>query len=185
MSNIKCSACGTIWNVANPSAAKKSSAAREQESQDSEDVSDSTEGVSPGLMITIAGGVLALLVLLGVGVAVMSGSTKKPAATEQPTTAQPTEKVKLVYRIVKLPEDQRKKIYYDYRLAAGSSVEKKVFLPKDSAARRGLESTMGAIVKRELTQLALIHKISDDDIQQIILEGQDKDWPPRRAPATP
>ena len=136
-------------------------------------------------MITIAGGVLALLVLLGVGVALMSGSTKKPAATEQPTTAQPTEKVKLVYRTVKLPESQRKKIYYDYRQVAASSVEKTAFLPKKSATGRGLQNTMEAIVKRELTQLALIHKISEDDIQQIILEGQDKDWPPRRAPATP
>ena len=132
MSNIKCSACGTIWNVANPSAAKKTSAARERDSKDSEEVSDSDAGVSPGMMISIAGGVLALLVLLGIGVAIMTGSTnQKPAATEQPAaTAQPTEKVKLVYRTVKLPESQRKKIYYDYRQVAASSVEKNRLLAK-------------------------------------------------------
>lgn len=131
-----------------------------------------------------------LLVLLGVGMSLMTGggskngsSSSKSADSDTPTKTQPYEKVKIEFTVVDLPEPQRKKIYYDFRLAAGSTIDKKVFLPgKDKPGGSNFDNTMGAIAKREVTHLALIHRVKDEDIYNIILEGDAKEWPPRKTP---
>ena len=89
------------------------------------------------------------------------------------------EKPPAYYRIVKLPESTRKKIYESFRIAASSSVEKKVMVPKASVAAKIMKSTMTAMVDREVTMLALQHRIEPDDVLQIVAEGNDKGWPPK------
>ncbi len=87
----------------------------------------------------------------------------------QPVNAEP-------YREIALPESTRQQIYHDYRQAAGSTVEKQVPIPKDSAVRGALGRTLGQTLDREITLHASIHNISEDDVKEIIKEGNAKQW---------
>ena len=82
-----------------------------------------------------------------------------------------------------MPESTRKTIYLDYRKLVGSSTEKKVMIMKESPVNKGLQGMLGKTVDREITHFSLIHQISEDDVRQIIAEGDAKQWPgARRGP---
>ncbi len=196
MANARCPGCGTVWDVNHPNnakvAAKQTNAKGPSDQPSSKPSAKESKTKSAAARrrqtaaITVAGGMLALLVFGGVAVVMMTGGQDSPPAAQTPVEAE-TPKEKVVYRIVNLSEAMRKKIYYDYRLAAGSSVEKKVMVSKDSVTAKTLGKTMNLMMDREIKMQALINKISEDDMMQIIAEGDDKGWPPKKKtpPAKP
>ncbi|MEM9827358.1 MAG: hypothetical protein AAF958_12245 [Planctomycetota bacterium] len=80
------------------------------------------------------------------------------------------------YREVKAPENLRKKIYKDLRMAADSSTGAKVPLGKDSAIRKHLNKTMQKVLDREFKMQALQNNMSEDDVREIFKEGTAKQW---------
>ena len=54
---------------------------------------------------------------------------------------------------------------------------------KDSPVNKALQSTLGKINDREVTHFSLIHKITEEDVMQIVAEGDAKQWPGSRPPA--
>ncbi|NND95819.1 MAG: hypothetical protein HKN47_00650 [Pirellulaceae bacterium] len=194
MTNVKCSACGTVWDVNNPVAAKrpsktsaKSSGGKSADEKSSGDRGKTKSGgKNQTTMIAIAGGSFAALVIAGISVVLLTGGDKDSANEPASQTAVAEPAAKPTYRVVDLPESTRKKIYSDYRKTASSSVEKKLMIPKDSIARQTVEKTMGALVAREVTHFSLLYNISEDDVMQIVAEGDAENWPgKKKEPATP
>tara|TARA_R110002049_G_scaffold72490_7_gene187590 strand:- start:173153 stop:173752 length:600 start_codon:yes stop_codon:yes gene_type:complete len=193
MANIKCGSCGAIWNVNNPaasSAATQASSRKPQRSTLKNSSSDSANSHMKVLAISI-GGLLVLLALVGIGIAMfVSGSPEpvaEPIAQPQPPTVAAAPKPVPVqtaptFREVDLPESTRQAIYLDYRKLVESSTEKKVMIMKESPVNKSLQNMLGKTVDREIVHFALIHKISEDDVLQIIAEGDAKQWPGSRAP---
>ena len=187
MSHVKCSSCGTVWDVNNPGAAKKpagkSTASPAADKESKKPRKSNAAKKKQAALIGVASTLVALIAIAGICVVLFSGggddtesetTTQNTSSTTQTATVDPLPS----FREVKLPESTRKKIYYDYRQAASSSVEKKVFLPKDSKASQILSGTMEKIVDREVTAMAIMHKVKDEDILEIVKEGDAKGWPP-------
>ncbi|WP_419189168.1 hypothetical protein [Stieleria marina] len=178
MANVKCSQCGTVWDVNNPPKSKPAA----QPATDSTPTPKTKSAASKRrqtAMIALAGSLFSLLALAGLGIILFTGGDEPQQEQAPPVVAEaPVEKG--TYRIVKLPESTRKKIYHDYRLASGSSVEKKVMVTKDSVAAKTLGKTMNLIMDREVTHMALLNNISEEDVMQIVAEGNAEGWPPKK-----
>ncbi|KAA5543839.1 hypothetical protein FYK55_11765 [Roseiconus nitratireducens] len=80
------------------------------------------------------------------------------------------------YRVVDLPDSTRKKIYQDYQRMIDSSFGKAKRIPASGQAGTALRDMLGKTVQREITGLALIHHITEEDIYEIIKEGDAKGW---------
>jgi hypothetical protein len=89
--------------------------------------------------------------------------------TIKPATPEP-------YRIINLPEEQRRRIYNDYRKVARTTVEKPLVLPQGSKPRQSLEDMLQKTYDRELTHFAALHDITVADVQEVIKEGDAKVW---------
>ncbi len=198
MTMVKCSSCSTVWDVNNPSAAKKrpspnrpaaGGAAKPADSGAEQPKKKRSQPAAKKQMYTalatVVGGLVVLLVVAGFAIVLLTGGgdDDSTAQTESTTSdvadTEERETPPAYYRVVKLPESTRKKIYESFRIAASSSVEKKVMIPKNSVAAKGLASTMSSMVDREVQMLSLQHNISTDDVLQIVAEGNDKGWPPK------
>lgn len=182
MANIRCSQCSTVWDVNNPPSVKAAPKSQEKGSETATPKKRSEASKRrQAAMIAVAGSFFTFLALAAIAAIMFTGG-------EKPTPAEPEPQIAIAeqtidpgdYRVVKLPESTRRNIYRDYRLTAGSSVEKKVMVPKDSVAAQTLGKTMNALVNREVTHLALLNNITDDDVMQIVAEGNAKGWPPQR-----
>ena len=189
MANVKCGSCGMIWNVNQPAAARVSRSTAQGSPKASSSANNHVAFLAAGI-----GGLLGVLALVGVAIAFFVRSSPEPLAEPAPppapvappaVTAQATPKPPVpTYREVDLPESLRKGIYLDYRKLVGSSTEKKVMIMKDSPVNQSLQSMLGKTVDREITHFSLIHKISEDDVRQIIAEGDAKKWPGAREDQT-
>jgi hypothetical protein len=80
------------------------------------------------------------------------------------------------FRVVDLPESTRKKIHADYQRMIASSFGKSKRIPKSGAAGQALEGMLQGTVERERRRMALIYDISEEDILQIVAEGEAKGW---------
>ena len=182
MTNVKCPSCGQVWNVNNPDAA----APRAKSKATAED--ESSNGGNAAMVAVISGAVV-LLAIAGIALVLfLPDAAKEPP--EAPTssevvTAEPTADEPPSYREVDLPESTRQKIYSDYRRMAMSSIEKKLMIPKDSPVRNSVEGMLTKTVDREITHFALVYKISEEDVMQIVAEGDAKQWPGSRKPTAP
>jgi len=78
------------------------------------------------------------------------------------------------FRVVNLPESTRKKIYQEFQRME-ASMGKAQRLP-DGEAGKAFRSMLGKTADREVTRMALAYNISEADIQEILKEGQAKDW---------
>jgi hypothetical protein len=165
MTNIKCPSCGAVWDVNNPVAVKPAAAEQAEEPS-----SDSHVPLIAGLA-----GVVVFLAIAGLAIIFLL-PTKDPPAPSQ-VDAVPSDTAVATYREVKLPESTRQKIYFDYRRMVASSTEAKLLIPKGSPVQVRLQETLETIVQREITHFALIYKVSEDDIMQIVAEGDAKKWP--------
>ncbi|MGB7347883.1 MAG: hypothetical protein WBD20_26900 [Pirellulaceae bacterium] len=179
MTNVKCSQCATVWDVNHPPAAKavKKSAASQRSDADDDGHRSAASKKRQSAVIALVGSLFVVFALATIGVILFTGG-EDPAPPPVETVAEETPKEKGTYRVVNLPESTRRNIYRDYRLTASSSVEKKVMVSKDSVAAKTVGKTMGLIVDREVTHMALLNGISEEDVMQIVAEGDAEGWPP-------
>ena len=150
MSNVKCQSCGAIWNVANPSAASSGGASRSASPQSGSGSKDDSS--ISGMVIGLIGGgsVLGLGLLGAVFVlnrnplqpnptnSVGSPSAQHTAAAIAANAPEPTIKpaVPEPYREIGVPEEERRRIYNEYRQMAVTTVEKPLLVPQGSAMRQ-------------------------------------------------
>ncbi|MEL7266805.1 MAG: hypothetical protein AAFP69_18620, partial [Planctomycetota bacterium] len=79
--------------------------------------------------------------------------------------------------VTKLNIQQRKKIYSDYKLVRGSSLDKTNKIPIPfKKVRDKIESTSEGIVDRELKRMAVLYDIEIQDVYSIIAEGDREEW---------
>ena len=177
MTDIKCPSCGQVWNVNQPQAAAPTSTPTS-----SGDQANSNAAVLAG----VAGAVV-MLAILGISLVLFLPVTED--ATTDPVSNSKPEEIDVAvvespssYREVDLPESTRKQIYWDYRLMAKSSIEKKLMIPKDSPVRSSVEGMLQKTVDREVKHFSLLYNISEDDVMQIVAEGDAKQWPGSKKP---
>lgn len=177
MANIKCPQCATIWNVGNPDAAQLGAgakAARQAAAVEAEE--DDSKKSQSAIIAAMVGGAMVLIAIMGISVMILS-STPAPSEivsdeveeTIKPRTPEP-------YRIVKLPEEQRRRIYDDYRSVARTTVETPLMVPQGTKVRASLENMLEKTYDRELVRFAALHDIEVEDVLEIIKEGDAKVW---------
>ena len=77
-----------------------------------------------------------------------------------------------------LSEEMRKKVYLDYRSVARTTLEKPLPLPQGSPPRQALEDMLQKTFDREIMRFAALHRITVEDIHEVIKEGDAKQWDP-------
>lgn len=184
MASTKCPACGAVFSVSGAASPAASSASPKRVPADEDSGGPSGERLGQWLIV---GGV-ALLAVIGLVVLTMTSFGKtvdgETADADAPMRDQATvvEALELnedevpEYRVVDLPESTRKAIYRDYSKMIASSFGKAKKIPKGGAIGQALNQTLGQTVDREVTSMAIIHGITEEDIAQIYAEGQAKGW---------
>lgn len=179
MATVRCPKCAHIWNPNEP--------------EDSEEDPDNPSAASGSKRISgssaklakMVGGVVAALLVLAIVVGASwyltqsnsrTGQTLGQASSSAPVAMPSPVATTEPYRVIKLPESTRQKIYRDYRTAANTSVEKPIPLPKNWDSRKALDATLNKVLERELTMHASMHNIEVDDVIEILKEGNAKKW---------
>ncbi|TWT98409.1 zinc ribbon domain-containing protein [Stieleria varia] len=179
MTNVRCPQCGAVFNARTPVQAAPAGQAQANPAStnaDDDDADSSDWSQYAPVIAGIVGLCLLMLILVGASIAM---SRSKPAAVDPVTEDTAMDAAKSdepEFRVVNLPESTRRTIYHDYRRLAGSSIDKKVPLQKDAPARQKLDKVLNQIVDREITHFALNYGISEDDVRQIVAEGDAKQW---------
>lgn len=184
MATTKCQACGTVYAVSGPAA---TSAAAQGPAKTNSKGRDSTAGSGGQLgNWLIVGGVSALaligLILITVFRAGGGNDQAEKPAIPMREHATVVEDLQIEagetpqYRVVDLPESTRKQIYQDYKKMIASSFGKAKKIPKSGVAGQTLNSVLGDVVDNDVTKMALIHGISEEDIAQIFAEGEAQGW---------
>lgn len=187
MVTLRCPSCRTVWNPNAPHEAQRpagnSTAKRSGPAQ-------SAKGHASGSRSLLIGGIVAALVIaLVAGAAVVmllpTNTAEAPTTTSEapPDTgavaATPqADPAPAEYREVKLPEQKRREIYDQYRVAARKTSEQPLMIPEGGFARQSMENMLDKVLQDEFRKLAALHDITVDDIQQIVLEGDAKGWDP-------
>ncbi len=173
MANVKCPSCATVWNVNNPAAAEKSAAAKAAEKPAEEDSEDATNA-NAALIAGIVGGAMMLIAMIGILLIVINREPTPTRTAEVEDTIKPLEPEP--YRVINRPEEQRKRIYNDYRTVARTTVEVPLVLPQGTKPRELMEDTLQKTFDRELMAFAALHDITIDDVKEVIKEGDAKVW---------
>ncbi|MCO8121416.1 zinc-ribbon domain-containing protein [Stieleria sp. TO1_6] len=184
MQSIKCQSCQNVFpatqSSATPAATNPYTATHSQsESQSAGNKNSQRVLIAAGAsaLALIALGLVGFLMVGSVKTSTPVRATKMPAPATQPPVAAPAPATTAPeYRVVDLPESTRQKIYHDYQQMMASSFGKAKRIPKSGTAGIELRGMLGQIEEREITHFALLHKVSEEDIHQILAEGKDKDW---------
>lgn len=177
MANVKCPQCATVWNVGNPAAAQLGAGAKAAKQAAADEAEQENKSNSqPAIIAAMVGGAMVLIAIMGISAMILS-STPAPsevvsdevAETIKPRTPEP-------YRIVKLPEEQRRRIYDDYRSVARTTVETPLMVPQGTKVRASLENMLEKTYDRELVRFAVLHDIEVEDVLEIVKEGDAKVW---------
>lgn len=196
MANVKCPSCSTVWNVNQPSAAQRPATAKRPATAAAKSDDNAEKGtgsqVSVAMMAAMVGGGLLLFTVVGVAAVLMTGDSSQansssdagnstPTASQgdsgaSPATIKPA--VPEEYRIIRLPEATRRRIYDDYRKVARTSVETPLMAPQGTRLRQATEGMLQGVFDRELARFAALHDITVDDVKEVIKEGDAKGWDP-------
>ncbi len=181
MTNVRCPKCGTIWNANAPQPVRAPSPATTPAGGSESDSAEKSKEIPVALVGSFIAAAMAFLAVIGILISFFfareettsSPSTSPTVAEEtiKPSTPQP-------YRTVKLPEEQRHRIYDDYRAVAKTTVEKPLAIPQGTKVRANLEVMLDQTFERELSHFAALHDIPVDDVKEIIKEGDAKNWDP-------
>lgn len=173
LTNARCPSCGTVWNINQPVAPKP-----EPKPEEVTPAVSRTDTSAAMAMAALVGGGILLMVLIGTVVVVIGRSPTPTTTVEAETeeTIKPREPEP--YRVVDLPEEQRRRIYDDYRKVARTTVEKPLILPQGTRPRKLLEDTLQKTFDREINRFAALHNIEIEDVEEIIKEGDAKNWDP-------
>ncbi|MGI9474482.1 MAG: hypothetical protein ACR2NZ_23295 [Rubripirellula sp.] len=132
-----------------------------------------------GVMIAaLVGGGLLLFTVVGAAAVIMNREPKPADPSVDSVAVEETIKPAIPeeYRIVRLPEDTRKRLYSDYRKVARTTVETPLMVPQGTKLRQATEGMLEGVFDRELTRFAALHDISVDDVKEVIKEGDAKAW---------
>jgi hypothetical protein len=190
MASTKCQGCGTVFPVNGTGGASRPGEAvgDRAPTRSHEEPADTGEN-NLGHWLVVGG--VATLAVLGLAAITFftflrgSGEQSEMATPQPPmrTDAAVVEDLQenidsgaTEFRVVDLPESTRRQIYRDHKKMIASSFGKARKIPKSGVAGQTLNKGLGGIVDSEVTKMALIHRISEDDYAQIIAEGEAKDW---------
>lgn len=82
----------------------------------------------------------------------------------------------IVYREVDLAEAERRRLFADLSATKATTVDAKMPLTKDSRTRKFVTGTLQKVLDREIEMQSIMHKVSPDDLQEIMKEGDAKNW---------
>lgn len=174
MVSVKCPKCGHIWKLSK----------EDDETETGSEAADPAQKkprrrsrLTAATIAAVAGGLILVAAVAG-GLWWWFDQPPAPAVLEfAPSAAQPAPSaVAETYREIDLPENQRRQIYSDYRTAAKATVGKAVPLPRESAARQGLDAMMAATLQREIRRFAALHDVTESEIEEVLKEGNAKQW---------
>ena len=186
MTNIKCPSCGQVWNINQPQAAAPAAApGGESQSADHAHHAVIFAGVAAAVVLLAIVGISLVLFLPGKKEPAEKNSGRQEINPAAASTNVAAADAPPSYREVDLPESTRQKLYWDYRQMAASSIEKKVMIPKDSPVRTSLDGMLKQTVEREIKHFSLLYNISEDDVMQVVAEGDAKQWPGSPKPKQP
>ena len=178
MANVRCSACGTVWN-ANQPVPSQQQAIDDNEPEDE----DEEKGVDVNLVGTILIGGFVFLICIGILAAFVMRVQRKGAEERAAAAAAANDTIKPrepePYRVVNLPEEHRRRIYDDVRKVARTTVETPLAIPTGTKVRKNVEDMLDKTYQRELSRFAALHDITIADVQEIIKEGDALNWDTR------
>lgn len=189
MQTARCPACGKVFATTagaslptqdRPSAPH--SDALKQAAGDPEDPSDDKAN-GPMMIYAAVGGALMLLMMTGVAGVLLFSPTQSQVDKEQtaelaqPVLREPTEEELAALTIVKIPEERRRRIYEEMRATAKITTEKPLMLP-DGRVRTSFEGMLENTYDYSVKQLSALHDVSEQDVRDIVVEGDLKNWDP-------
>ncbi len=177
MTNVRCPSCATIWNVGNPGAAQIPAGVKQAQAESESTSGDDGSGNTAVIIVSLVCGAMFLIAIVGIGILILS-RTPDPSVVAQQQQQEETIKPRVPedYRVIRLPEATRRRIYDDYRKVARTTVETPLPLPENWRIREGLEDTLEKTFERELMRFAALHDITVDDVKEVIKEGDAKQW---------
>ncbi|TWT93591.1 zinc ribbon domain-containing protein [Neorhodopirellula pilleata] len=186
MQTARCPACGKVFATSaggsNPTPSGSHSDALKQ-ANDSQENQAGGKSSDPIMIYASVGGALLLLMIAGVAGVLLFAPTRSPVETEstaeatQPVLREPTEEELASLTIVKIPEDRRRRIYDEMRATAKITTEKPLMLP-DGRVRTSVEGMLEDTSEYSIKQLAALHDVSEQDVRDIVTEGDLKNWDP-------
>jgi hypothetical protein len=174
MANVKCPSCATVWNVNNPAAAQKSAAAKKAAAEPAAKSDEKNNTANAAMIAGLVGGVMMLFAILGLGLILLNRQPPPTPVAEVEETIKPA--IPEEYRVIRLPEEHRRRIYKDYRGVARTTVEKPLILLQGTKPRKMLEDMLQATYDREMMRFAALHDITVDDVKEVIKEGDANVW---------
>lgn len=139
--------------------------------------------VDKNVVVALAAGFVCLLLIGFAVVFLVATRMSKPdpaevaaAAASNAEAAEQARRAAIQYRVVDLPEPQRKQIFLDMQAAADSSVNAKIPLPKNSKIGNFVGDNLQKIVDREANMHSIMNDIEAEDVAEIMKEGDAKDW---------
>ncbi len=185
MQSIRCSSCGHVFAAAaaaNAAAAERDEAVLRDAAGPTEDTSDESKHDDSTMLFVAVGGALvfvALLCVVGIWTLTSGDDSAKVAEEElKPVLQEATAEELAALRIANIPEEQRRRIYDDIRASARTTTERALMVP-GSNVRAKLEDMLDATHENTIRQLAALHDITVEQVRDIVIEGDVKNWDPR------
>ena len=183
MAQAKCPACQSLFSTtggpASPATRSAGTVDTETKTADGKPPVQLAAWIVVGTVLAVAiTGLLVLSLTRGDhGAPAAPGNLAGNQSTAEPVAAEPQEtQPAQSFRVVDLPESTRRQIFRDHKAMTSSSLGKAKRLPQDGLAGQSLNEALGGIVNQGVTQMALIHGVSEEDIRQIVAEGKAKGW---------
>jgi len=189
MQAARCPACGKVFatsgGASSPTQGRPSgphSDALRQAAGASDDGSDEPKNDPMMVYVAVAGALMMLLIAGAAGWLLFSPSRSqvdKQSGVEvpQPVRREPTEQELATLTIVSIPEDRRRRIYDEMRATSKVTTEKPLMLP-DGRVRKSVEGMLENTYEYSVKQLAALHDVSEQDVRDIVAEGDLKNWDP-------
>ncbi|WP_149498423.1 zinc ribbon domain-containing protein [Roseiconus lacunae] len=183
MAKAQCPGCGQVFSTTQPvaSPAKRvapspAAAKGQRDGATSADESKMLQWVLVLGVCFVAMGVLIVLTYFRVSGEKEQSKQAAEVAAAAEAKAEEEARRNIEYRVVDLPESTRMKIYRDYTAMTDSMGRNSKKVPSSGAAGKAFNQLMQTTADREVTHFALNHNISEEDVMQIVLEGQANDW---------
>lgn len=190
--HARCPSCGEVFHAETASPGGKAAGGRRSPAGGGASPGQSTNSSrghsSTGPIVAVVSGVGAILIIVLAGLLYWvfrsQPSTAEPqveaaaeaSAADKPVLQEPTQAELDALVIVDLPEETRRRIYDQVRKTAVMSVEKPLMMPEQ--IRGSTERTLQGVYDESLQQLAALHDVSVEEVEQIVVEGDTKNWDP-------